>query len=180
MSELKKLTKEQIINLQTGLSKIATLSEQKHEDRELPFKVVYQNSRIITSIRNVLEAFNKERDAIIKDYATAVYTEDPRKLDKDGKPIREFTNQYSFEDPEKQFEYQEKINTILEIEEDIDIPWRFKVSELAPLAPLGFGSNSFVSLEPLIDDDFQEYFANEQERIKKEKEKEELEKNKKR
>lgn len=108
-SEEKKLL---VIDLVNGLESLNFLTVNK-----LPVFTGFKLTLFLKAISPILEAYNKEKDALVKEYGTPV-------LDENGKE----TGRYSFE-ADKAKEFNEKIKPLLEVEVDVKIP-EIKIADL--------------------------------------------------
>ena len=74
-------------------------------DTKFPAKVSYRLKRIVDKVNPILKTYNEKRDELITEYGT-----------KD-----EVSGNMSVTDPEKIKLFMEKLNEILEVEEEVDI-----------------------------------------------------------
>lgn len=141
-----------IINLQTGLQKLSTVSEEKEYQKKFPVKIQFRTARIIKSIQPLLEDYNESRTKQLKIYGKEVFTTDVNNVDSEGNPIRKSTGNYDFDSTENREAFNEAIDKILSETPDFSSTYKFSISELVPIIkPLGI--NALVSLMPIIDFD---------------------------
>jgi len=142
------LTYEELLNLQSGLNKIATLSEK--ESDTLEFKLKWRASRIIKKLNPEVQEFTEKRQELLQKYGTEIFTASTDKVDKDGTPIKESTQQFNLGDNTK--EYNTKVKEMLK--EPVTLEgnvFKFKLSDLKKIK--GLAVNDYVSLDPIIDED---------------------------
>jgi hypothetical protein len=111
-SEEKKLM---VINLVEGLEALNFLIVNK-----LPVFTGFKLTIFLKAISPVLEAYNKEKDALVKEYGTPT-------LDENGKE----TGKYNF-DADKAKEFNEKMKPLLEAEVDVKVP-EIKIADLGDI-----------------------------------------------
>ena len=142
------LTYEELLTLQSGLSKISTLSEK--ESDTLEFKLKWRASRIIKKLNPEVQEFTEKRQELLQKYGTEIFTVSKDKVDKDGTPIKESTQQFNLGDNTK--EYNTKVKEMLK--EPVTLEgnvFKFKLSELTKIK--GLSVNDYVSLDPIIIED---------------------------
>jgi len=142
------LTYEELLIVQTGLNKIALLSEDK--DSKIEFKIKWRGSRIVKKFQPELQSYTEIRQELLKKYGTEIFIENKEKFDENKKPILESTGQYNLG---KNTEiYNTEIKKLLKEKVTLEgSVYKFKLSELKDIP--GLSQNDYVSLDPILEID---------------------------
>lgn len=109
-SEVKEVQLKDVIN---GLETLQIIINQK-----LPVFSSFKLSLFLKAVSPMVEAFNVEKDKLIKDFGTPTLSEDGKE-----------TGHYTFPDADKAKEFNDKMNELLEVVIDVKIP-ELKVADL--------------------------------------------------
>jgi len=142
------LTYEDLLNIQTGLNKIITLSEK--EDSNIEFKIKWRVSRIIKKLNPELQDFSEQRQALLKKLGTEIFTVNKDKVDSDGKPISESTGQFNLGSNAEEYNklIKEMLKESVQLEGNI---FKLKLSEIKNIK--GLSISDYVSLDAILDED---------------------------
>lgn len=112
-SETKEVQLKDVVN---GLESLQIIINQK-----LPVFSSFKLSLFLKAISPMVDAFNVEKDKLIKEYGTPTVGEDGKE-----------TGQYTFPDADKAKEFSDKMNELLNVNIDVKIP-EIKVVDLGDI-----------------------------------------------
>ncbi len=145
-----KLKYSDLINLNSGLDKISKLSQEK--DSKVNFRLSVMVATLIKKFSDIMEAYNTEREKLLKKYTSPVYTQSKTKFHEDGSPQMENTGNVNFENQKNQDDFIKEHNKLLDTEIEFESLFKFKMKDLEKLSSVGFGVPEVSSLMPLIED----------------------------
>lgn len=100
-----KMAYEEMVNLQTALTKIADLSEKE----PLPIELDMWFLRLIKKSKEPMAIYQELRDKLLKEFGTEIFLLDKTKLDKDGNPVVVSTQRYEMTSVEAKDMFNKKL-----------------------------------------------------------------------